>query len=362
MENANVCTLSFMHSKLSFWIEESLSLETVFDFFGTHFIRTEGAQDHVLANIILTKSKDLFQGIDFAAGEDIYLRKSVSDFFTIPAKSIVQDGVQYVQCTKTETYLALNSMDQTITIATEGNDPEAEELVFIELIRDLVLKNEENHGVVVLHATCAYRDGQATLMIGPKGAGKSTTLLELVSKYNYLFMSGDKTFIWVENGKLLASGWPDYPHLGLGTLSKYTHFIEEFNLSDQIDAAQEDLWSTEHKRAISPDVFKSMIPHATPGLITAVGCFIYPQLQPSDDCQLLPCKNHASEMRPHIERIFEQGHVPWNTFITPQHLNALDQMIEQCIQNASELPAYQLKGSGVLSDVAILLNGVTTGK
>jgi hypothetical protein len=360
MKDVKIYTLAFLHSKISFFIEKPLSMVHIFDFFSTHFMMSEGAEEDVLARIIVTRNSALFEGVDFTAGEDIYLRKSASEFFTIPAKSVVLGGVQYLRCAKM--FLALNTAEKTITVSTQGDDLKAEELVIIELIRDLILKNEENHGVVVLHATCAYRDGLATLIIGPKGAGKSTTLLELVSKFDYLFMSGDKTFLWVEDGQLLASGWPDYPHLGLGTLSKYPKFISAFELSEQITAAQGDLWSTEHKRAISPQTFKAMIPHVPTGLIATVGCFLYPRLEPSEDCLLVPVVEHIFQMEPHIERIFEKDKVQWNAFIEPQNLDAIDRMIEHFKQFTSVLPAFELIGSGILSSVATMHTGVVSSE
>nr|WP_145404299.1 hypothetical protein [Paenibacillus xylanexedens] len=357
---ANLYTMSFLHSELTFQLEEAISLGSIFDFFGTHFVINREASDHALARITVTNNNDYFNDIDFSAGEEVYLRKSASDFFTIPAKRVSLGETVYFQCSKTNTYIAMNSTNGTIVIATPWENVEREELVLIELIRDLVLKNEENHGVVVLHATCSYHDGKANLIIGPKGAGKSTTLLELVSKLGHQFMSGDKTFLWVKEGQLYASGWPDYPHLGLGTLSKYPEFVGEFGLADEIDAAQETLWSTDHKRAIPPAVFKSMIPHVPAGFVAPVGAFIYPKLEPSERSVITQLDNHVSLMVPHIERMFgEKGPAKrWNEFVKPGNLDEIDNMIEQCKTVAYELPAFEITGSGVLTSHNFLDGGV----
>lgn len=200
----------------------------------------------------MTHNKEEFQTIDFNNGEDIYIRKSATDYFTIPCKRVTVEGIEYVKCTKTDTILSFDKENKKIIISTQLQNAEQDELVLIEFIRDLVLKNEENHGVAVVHATSALKDDKATLIIGSKGKGKSTLLLELVSKHGYKLISGDKTFLWMEDGKLRASGWPDYPHLGLGTLSKYPEFVEHFGLSNKIESVKENLWSTEHKMAIDP--------------------------------------------------------------------------------------------------------------
>lgn len=360
MANVKAYTMSFLHSKLAFYIEEPLSIDTILDFFSTHFVIQNKPSDNVLASITVTKNDDYFKGIDFSKGEDVYLRKSASDFFTIPAKRVLLEDVQYLKCLKTDTYIAMDPHKGTVLISTQWKNEKAEELVFIELIRDLVLKNEENHGVVVLHATCSYKAGKATLIIGPKGAGKSTTLLEIVSKFGHQFMSGDKTFLWVENGQLYASGWPDYPHLGLGTLSKYPEFIGKFGLSEEINAAKKNLWSTDHKRAIPPDVFKSMIPHVPAGFTSLVGGFLYPKLEPVLDSKLVLLHDHISSMGPHIERIFgEKGDAMlWNDFVKPHNLDEISKMIEQCKVVASKLPAFTITGSGILTDLDALDEGV----
>ncbi|WP_240479716.1 hypothetical protein [Paenibacillus wynnii] len=278
----------------------------------------------------------------------MYLRMSASEFFTIPGIRVNKDGKEFIFCTKSQTILVFDRQKRDILICTQEVDVRHEELVYIELIRDLILKNEENHGVTVLHAACAYKNDQATLIIGPKGAGKSTMLLELVSNNGYLFMSGDKTFLWAEQGKIMASGWPDYPHLGLGTLSKHPELVSAFHLSDRIAAAEDDLWSTDHKMAFDPKLFKRIIPHASKGVVCSVGQFLYPRLYPSEVCTAMPIHNDKSLMEAHLERIFGTGEPLWNNFIEPGNASELEDMIWRCLDMASEIPAFQITGSNGL--------------
>ncbi|WP_461202894.1 hypothetical protein [Anoxybacillus sp. TBDG-1] len=357
MKEYNTVTLHYLHSKLAFFIEPTLSLDRVFDFFSTHFfIKKDQVDENVIANVYVTRDFSMFSEIDFDGGEEIYIRKSASDFFTIPGKRVFVEGIEYIKCVKTGTLIAFDSIKNKITISTKTTDTVQEELLFIELIRDLILKNEENHGVVVLHATSAYKDGKASLIIGSKGAGKSTTLLELVSKFDYQHMSGDKTFLWVENGQLLASGWPDYPHLGLGTLSKYPKFIERLGLAEKIKAAKDNLWSTEHKMAVDPKLFKEVIPFTKQGLVAPVGSMIYPHLYPTEQCDIKPISEHVDLMTPHIERIFIPGQKTWNHFIEPRNQAELEEMINKCLQAASKIPGYVIRGSGILENVQLLSN------
>jgi len=69
-------------------------------------------------------------------------------------------------------------------------------------------------GAWVVHAAAvAYRE-HAVAIAGAKGAGKSTTLLDLVDQPGYDYLSGDKLFLTVTGGRLYGTGWPDFPHLG----------------------------------------------------------------------------------------------------------------------------------------------------
>ncbi|MDR4432792.1 hypothetical protein [Bacillus tequilensis] len=345
----HIVSLAYLHSKINFFIERSLSLDHVFDFFSTHFLINRGRhEEDRLVDVYITPHKEEVQAIDFHNGEDIYIRKSATEYFTIPCKRVTVEGIEYVKCTKTDTILSFDRENKKIIISTQLQNAEQDELVFIEFIRDLVLKNEENHGVAVVHATSALKDDKATLIIGSKGKGKSTLLLELVSKHGYKLISGDKTFLWIEDGKLRAAGWPDYPHLGLGTLSKYPEFVEYFGLSHQIESVKENLWSTEHKMAIDPVFFKKVIPFAERGESFLVESMIYPDLFPSTDCEIKRVSNHEELIVPHIEKIFTEGNTMWNHFIRPVHQNELERKINQCLELAGKLSAFEVSGSGVL--------------
>jgi hypothetical protein len=148
--------MEYLHSKIVLFIEASINLEPVFSFFSSHFTICHGEAEDPLATITVTGDPSLFKTVDFDKGESVYVRNSEADIFTIPGKKIVRDNMEYIQCLKTGTHLAFDPSHQNITVATNSSNPQAETLVFIELIRDLVVKNEENHGLVLLHATCSF--------------------------------------------------------------------------------------------------------------------------------------------------------------------------------------------------------------
>ena len=58
-----------------------------------------------------------------------------------------------------------------------------------------------------VHATCVARDGRAILLLGPSGSGKSDLALRLLDK-GFALVSDDRTLIWRDNGRLIASSPP----------------------------------------------------------------------------------------------------------------------------------------------------------
>ncbi|MGW8893813.1 hypothetical protein ACWGMM_19530 [Bacillus subtilis] len=75
---------------------------------------------------------------------------------------------------------------------------------------------------------------------------------------------------------------------------------------------------------------------------------IYPDLFPSTDCEIKRVSNHEELIIPHIEKIFTEGNTMWNHFIRPVHQNELDRKINQCLELAGKLSAFEVSGSGVL--------------
>lgn len=148
-------------------------------------------------------------------------------------------------------------------------------MVLIEFIRDLVLKNEENYGVVVVYVISVLKDDKVIFIIGLKGKGKLILLLELVSKYGYKFISGDKIFFWMEDGKLWVLGWLDYFYLGFGIFFKYLEFVEYFGFFNKIELVKENFWLIEYKMVIDLVFFKKVIFFVESGILFMVECMIY---------------------------------------------------------------------------------------
>lgn len=88
-------------------------------------------------------------------------------------------------------------------------------LAAARITRELIRAQLEADGWAILHASAAVRDNNATLALGPKGAGKTTTALLLTTQGHQL-LANDRVFLHPATRALLP--WPAAAALGLGLL------------------------------------------------------------------------------------------------------------------------------------------------
>lgn len=319
-------------------------------FLETHFTAEPGrpdADEPTLARIVVTSARD--QGgaavpVPGASAEEIYVRKSASDFFTVPARRGLSGGVEILECSRTGTRMAFDRATGTVRVAL--GDGGAMDLV--ELIRDLVLKAEENAGAAVLHATAAVRDGQAVLVAGSKGAGKSTVLLELVEHFGYQIMSGDKTIAALADQGLYATGWPDYPHLGYGTIAKYPGLREIAGIGADYVPAPEQAFSPFGKFAVDPAGFRRRFPGAPRGLRAPIAAIVYPAIGPGDATVLAPAAHDTATVRATLESAFDGANAFWNHFLDDGRAEQ-GEAVDRVLAAIAGLPAFALTGPGDLT-------------
>ncbi len=135
----------------------------------------------------------------------------------------------------------------------------------IELVRYYGLLVEQAKGTAIMHASAVMsRDGGDVIAIGGiKGAGKTTTMLDLVLSGDYLYFSGDKLLLDVVDGKVRARGWPDYPHVGLGTLRSHPALADRLGFSALV--TDPTIADTE-KRLCAPEAMRAALDGADIGV------------------------------------------------------------------------------------------------
>lgn len=281
--------------------------------------------------------------------EDVHLRKSASEFFTVPARRAEVDGREYLECTRTGTRFLVDRAARTIdvTLGAGGH------MDLVELVRDLVLKHQENSGSAVLHASAAYRDGEVVLITGAKGAGKSTVLLELVERFGFQVLSGDKTVLHeLPGGSVVAAGWPDYPHLGYGTVAKYPGLREIAGIGDDYVPAQGQAFSPVGKFAVDPQPFRARFPTAPVGVRAPVAAVLYPAIGPGERTVVEPLTGSRAEnaeaLRAHVESAFDGAHACWHHYFDDGRA-AHTAQVARVTEALAGVPAWTLTGPGDLT-------------
>jgi hypothetical protein len=129
----------------------------------------------------------------------------------------------------------------------------------IEFVRYYGLLVEQSRGTAVLHSAAVHRVGrhEVVAIAGVKGAGKTTTMLSLVAEGKHRYFSGDKVLLDVSDGRLRARGWPDFPHIGLGTLRQHPVLAEKLGVSFR--GADDLPLPDRHKVLVAPSVFHRQV-------------------------------------------------------------------------------------------------------
>lgn len=340
------CILTFLNTVLTITTDEKSDglMENVIRFFSTHFSIDFGKKDgSALATIKVSRVKEPKQFFQTSEKVDnLYIRKSASDFFSIFVEKRTTGGIEYFYSKEANVSLVYHKELKNIEVYCSFKPNQREEMILIELIRDLVLKNEELHGSIVVHAASAEKNGEVILITGPKGAGKSTVLLELVRDHGYNFFSGDKTFLWVKEDCLMAKGWPDYPHLGLGTISKYPELVAKLSLEDEVRKNQATIWSTRHKMPVPPEVLADFVKFSSPEKIAKLKKIIMPSVQKEIALRMLETSTSIEMLQKNIEIV--RNH--WNNYLDMSNRNVYDQSLKEVLSCLKGIPTVDLFGNG----------------
>jgi hypothetical protein len=182
-----------------------------------------------------------------------------------------------------------------------------------ELVRYTCLLLEEARGTALLHASAALSPrGGAYVALGAKGAGKTSTLYHLLFDHGLVMLAGDKVLLSVEDGLPLVRGWPDFPHVGIGTLERHPGVARRLGVSllDESGAARR---STD-KELIAPERLREVAPLAPGGRAHRVEALIFPHVDGAGaEARLLPeAEKSLAFLVAQLEHPHEFGVVRWH--------------------------------------------------
>ena len=237
-------------------------------------------------------------------GEEQQFRKSSAAPFNLWIKAgVTNDGAIVGQDDRTQTaYEFVSPFHVRLWVS------DASLYHLIELFRYSALTMMPNSEITVLHASAVQLGDRAVLITGGKGAGKTTTLIHLVKKLGGRVVSGDKVLLFDQDGKVMAKGWPDFPHIGGGTLSSFA------DLSAELGLAAQDRIAREHakvKHLFDPHSLYEALgePHAEALLVGAV---IFPNIAAEAGLQRLSDREIADRLAPNFEHSAQYTVLNWH--------------------------------------------------
>ncbi|MGL4175034.1 MAG: hypothetical protein ACRCSN_03075 [Dermatophilaceae bacterium] len=244
------------------------------------------------------------------------VRRSNAAEFNFDAHVVVDGGRKRYVNRETLVDAPLDvATDNAFTIAVT----EKSTVQVLDFVRDLVIRHEENEGTVVLHGSGVGRDGRAVIIAGPKGAGKTTTLLSVLRRPNWTYFTGDKLFCMLENDDVVVYPWRDYPYVGVGTIRsdpRLEKLVRE-NVDERIDE-----YESGHKILIDPDLFESWLGVEYSAEPLRLAALLLPEVNPGEPLSIwwLTDENERwAHLNKIVDRQVDTTFFTWQSHLVPDY-------------------------------------------
>lgn len=189
----------------------------------------------------------------------------------------------------------------------------------IDFLRDLVIRDQESRGTVVLHASGATDGRSALVVAGPKGAGKTTTLLSVLRSPRWSYFTGDKLFCRPVAGGVEVYPWRDYPYVGVGTIladPRLTELVRE-----QVGPDLDRLPPT-RKLLLDPDLFEGWLGGGFSAEPRPLAAILLPRVRPGEPLRsrLVDEPNERwSRLNTIIDRQADTTFFTWQSYLVPDY-------------------------------------------
>jgi hypothetical protein len=159
-----------------------------------------------------------------------------SDHFRVYGLLFEIGGRTFVYNDALKSITVIDIQRMSILIIDSCEKPYSGYLTFQQVVNDVTIRAEERIGGLSIHAAVVDYNRKGLLLVGPKGAGKTTALVDLIFDCNMSFVSGDialvrqvETGVWVrgiaESIRIAPETLIDRPHVAELT----SHVFESSN-------------------------------------------------------------------------------------------------------------------------------------
>ena len=141
----------------------------------------------------------------------------VATFIRVPGLRRTVDDVVYAHCPHRQ--VGYEHDRATGRIAVAGLDEAQVKLDVARIARGLVTDQLEQKGWTVLHAACVTGADGGTLVLGHRGAGKTTTSLTMSEISGRSLLANDRCLLKAESDGVRVLPWPGSVSVGFGLLA-----------------------------------------------------------------------------------------------------------------------------------------------
>ncbi len=309
--------LNFLHTTIAFEVADdaAASFDPVFRFF-RHLMSDRQAREPTFRIAVLAFRPDADVGPEVWRLPTSVVRRSNAAEFNFDAHVLV-DGRRRLYVNRSTLLDAPLDVvtDNTFTIRITEHSA----VQVLDLVRDLVIRNEENEGTVVLHAAGVRRDDRAVIIAGPKGAGKTTTLLSVLRRPGWTYFTGDKLFCTQDDGHVMVHPWRDYPFVGVGTIRSDPRLegLVRQSVDERIDS-----YEPGRKVLLDPDVFESWLGAefcAAPARLSTV---LLPEVVPGEPLtvrRLTDGNERWAHLNKIVDRQVDTTFFTWQSHLVPDY-------------------------------------------
>ncbi|MDM4721529.1 hypothetical protein QTQ03_18725 [Micromonospora sp. WMMA1363] len=309
--------LNFLHTTVAFEVaaDATAAFEPVERFF-RHLMADRPAREPTFRITVLGYHPDTdVEPAVWRIPPSIVRRSSAAEF-TFDAHVVVGDGrKRYVN--------RATLLDAPLDVATDNTFTvritEKSTVQVLDFVRDLVIRHEENEGTVVLHASGVSKNGRAVIIAGPKGAGKTTTLLSVLRRPGWKYFTGDKLFCTLEDGHVVVYPWRDYPYVGVGTIRaepRLEKLVRE-NVDERIDSYQPS-----NKVLMDPDLFESWMGAEFSAEPLRLAALLLPEVKPGEQLttwRLTDGNERWAHLNKIVDRQVDTTFFTWQSHLVPDY-------------------------------------------
>lgn len=333
--------LSFRDTRIRLDVEESVEpcLRPALRFLRHAITPQAGGPANFVVRVIPYASATDRSGV--SQGEVIIRRSTAPEFNIVAHWYRTEDRHRYVnQRCILETPVRCTGRNDSFTLAIRTGA----QVQVIDFLRDLIIRHEENLGAISIHAAGVLTGHGGWAIAGSKGAGKTTTLLSLIHSPELRYWSGDKLFLEEGASGFSARAWPDWPHIGAGTI-RHIPWLQR-HVARELDIDPNEL-ASDRKLLIDPDVFARWIDlrfSMNPVSLTGLLC---PQFVPGKPLELSVIDDPERKwaiVNQIIERSADTSFFGWQTYLVPDYF-ALYANVKRLRSRLARLPFVAIRGA-----------------